>query len=93
MRLSKEYITAIKTTVETLDPDAIIYLFGSRADETKRGGDIDLLVFSKKIGPEAKWGIIRALHEILGEQKIDILIATDKKKPFVRIALETSVKL
>ena len=46
MRLSNQERQAIKQTVATLDPDAKIYLFGSRADDTKHGGDIDLLILS-----------------------------------------------
>jgi predicted nucleotidyltransferase len=93
MRLSQEYISAIKCATYRLDPIATIYLFGSRTDDAKRGGDIDLLIFSQVITPEDKWVIIRCLHDTLGEQKIDIILAKDKKNSFVQIALETAVPL
>jgi predicted nucleotidyltransferase len=93
MRLSTEYVTVIRNTVRALDPDAQIYLFGSRTDDAKRGGDIDLLVLSKKLGSDSELDIIRTLHDRLGEQKIDIIIAADKKRPFVRVALESARQL
>ena len=43
MRLKEAEVQAIKSTIQALDAKAKIYLFGSRADDTKRGGDIDLL--------------------------------------------------
>lgn len=75
------------------DPDAEIYLFGSRADDTKKGGDIDVLVFSTKISYRDKLEIKARIFENIEEQKIDLLIAGDKRDPFVRSAFENSVKL
>ncbi len=49
VRLSKNEIEIIKNTIKKYDPDAKIIIFGSRADLSKRGGDIDILVVSKKI--------------------------------------------
>ena len=46
MRLTKFEAESIKESVYGFDPDARIILFGSRVDDTKRGGDIDLLVLS-----------------------------------------------
>ncbi|MBI5206523.1 MAG: nucleotidyltransferase domain-containing protein [Candidatus Firestonebacteria bacterium] len=46
MRLKDDQIKHIKNTIETLDKNAKIYLFGSRVDDYKKGGDIDLLIMS-----------------------------------------------
>ena len=44
MRLSQEEIDTIKSSVLMIDENAEIYLFGSRTDDSKRGGDIDVLI-------------------------------------------------
>jgi len=93
LRLNKDEISAIKETVQALDPEARIYLFGSRADDSKRGGDIDLLIMSQTLAREAAGKIRWRLWERIGEQKIDILVARDATDPFVRIALNEGVRL
>ena len=93
MRLTDFEISSIRQTVHTLDTDAVIYLFGSRADDDKRGGDIDLLIISDKLSPAAAGQVRWRLWELIGEQKIDIVIAKDDSEPFVRIALKEGVLL
>ena len=45
MRLTPEQVNIIKRAVaDTFGNKARIWLFGSRADDHKRGGDIDLLI-------------------------------------------------
>lgn len=47
MRLTDTQVKQIKTLVqETIGPDAQVWLFGSRADDSAKGGDVDLLVKS-----------------------------------------------
>jgi predicted nucleotidyltransferase len=93
MRLSTHEINSIKETLKNLDQDARIYLFGSRVDNKKRGGDIDLLIFSQKLKEEDRFRIKMNLWEQIGEQKIDIIIARDESDPFTRIALRRAVLL
>jgi predicted nucleotidyltransferase len=93
MRLSKTEIEAISQTIRCLDDQARICLFGSRADDRKRGGDIDLLILSEKLSESDRGTIRLILHEKLGEQKIDIVIARDLSDPFVRVALSEGVLL
>ncbi len=53
-----------------------MYLFGSRTDDSKRGGDIDLLVRTdakEKKGVLARIRFIARLKQLLGEQKIDVV--------------------
>jgi predicted nucleotidyltransferase len=76
-----------------MDPKASVYLFGSRADDSQKGGDIDLLIISKKIKPADKIDLKAAIFEKLEEQKIDIVITGDIEKPFVKIALKQGVML
>jgi predicted nucleotidyltransferase len=93
MRLSRYEAEVIKHSVFKHDPEAYVYLFGSRVDDKKKGGDIDLLILSNKIVFSDKIDIKAAIFEKLEEQKIDIVIAKDKKKPFVRLALKQGVLL
>lgn len=93
MRLKDFEHNAIVTTVKHLDNDATVYLFGSRVDDSKKGGDIDLLVLSSRLTSNDKRTIKMRLYELLEEQKIDLLIAADDSNPFVKRALGTGVKL
>jgi uncharacterized protein len=93
MRLSETEISVILETVKGLDDHARIYLFGSRTDNTRKGGDIDLLILSDKLS-EADRGTIRLrLYERLGEQRIDIVIAPDLSDPFVRVAFREGIEI
>jgi predicted nucleotidyltransferase len=93
LRLSEFEIDAIKKSIYHLDPGAEIFLFGSRVDDSKKGGDIDLLILSSNLTPSDKIKIKAFLFKVLEEQKIDITIAADTKKPFVRLALKNGVAL
>lgn len=93
MRLSEFEADIIKQSVYTLDPDADVYLFGSRVDDHKRGGDIDLLIISEKLRPIDKINIKAMIFKELEEQKIDITISRDIERPFVKLALAQGVPL
>lgn len=86
-------IQAVKQSIKAYDCEADVYLFGSRVDDNKKGGDIDLLIFSTKIARKEKRRIKTKLYDMLGEQKIDIVVAKDLSSPFVRIAFKEGIKL
>ncbi|HVO75739.1 MAG TPA: nucleotidyltransferase domain-containing protein [Ignavibacteriaceae bacterium] len=92
MRLKKEEIKIIKTIINEFDPKGEIRLFGSRIDDKKTGGDIDLLLISDIIKFPDKLSILVKLKEKLGDQKIDILIY-NPKETFHRIAYKESIIL
>ena len=74
MRLKKEEIEIIKTTVQKHLPKSDVYLFGSRVDDSKRGGDIDILIMGTEDENRSALREIRIeLKERLGDQKIDLL--------------------
>ena len=93
MRLSVKERTALVHAIKDFDPQARIYLFGSRTDDTNKGGDIDILIFSQKLTFEDKLNIKANLFEMIDEQKIDLLIARDSSDPFVQMVFEKSLEL
>ena len=93
MRLANEEQSAIRDTIHQADADAMIYLFGSRSDDAAKGGDIDLLVLSKRINLMTKLDILAQLHQKLGERKIDIAIYPDATRPFPRMVMQEGVRL
>ena len=44
MRLSKKIINILQDNIKKSFGDVNIYLFGSRTDDNKRGGDIDIAI-------------------------------------------------
>ena len=93
MRLSPEERQAIREVTAASDPDAEVYLFGSRARDDLRGGDIDLLVMSQHIDVDERRRMKLRLMDRLGERKIDLLVARDTTRPLVRIALAEGVRI
>ena len=78
VRLSDRQIGVIRAVIkDTFGADAKVWLFGSRADATRRGGDIDLLVESQERDPErlvaAKIKAAARLYLLLDEQDVDIV--------------------
>lgn len=93
MRLTQQQQLAIVSAVQQVDAGAQIYLHGSRADDNRLGGDIDVLLLSDKINLMGKLDILTRLRPILGERKIDLAVFADPGKPFAQLALQTGVRL
>lgn len=95
MRIAPEQIDYLKKEIFALVPDAVVYLFGSRVDDRKKGGDIDLMILSaKKIGWKEKARIKWGYFEKFGEQKMDIVSSTfGEKNPFKDLVLHQGIKL
>lgn len=93
MRLSEQERQAIVGAVANLDPEAQVYLFGSRVDDNARGGDIDVLVLSGRISFSGKLDILVDLHRKLGDRKIDLVVFPDLSRPFARIAVAEGIRL
>lgn len=101
MRLSQAKINAIRDSAEkNFGLNTRVWLFGSRVDEQRMGGDIDLYVEPDIQNPaelvEAKLHFLLDLHKKLGEQKIDVVIrrkAFNEELPIYRVARETGVRL
>ena len=93
MRLTEQEQKAIRQVIQSYDPKAQVLLFGSRTNPAKKGGDIDLLVISAKLGFTDKLNILADLHDQLGEQKIDLLLDKDGTGDFARTILPTAIEL
>jgi len=95
MRLSKEYINVIKNAFNEVFKDGEIYLFGSRVDNNKKGGDIDLYLILKDKSNlfEKKIKFLAKIKKILGEQKIDVVFNKDSNRLIEKEAKKWGVKL
>lgn len=74
MRLSDIEIDTFKTKLHSLSSDAKLYLFGSRTDDTQKGGDIDLLIVSKELTKRDMRLLRVDFFDKFGEQKLDIVL-------------------
>lgn len=102
MRLSEQDVRAI---VGTFSPilkryDGELYLFGSRVDDRKKGGDIDLLVVvaapSIPLVAAEKLRIVDLIQRKIGEQRIDVTITSQEKiqcDEFLQSIVPSMVKL
>ncbi len=94
MRLSSSEIEIIKKSLKDLDKDAEIYLFGSRVNDKLKGGDIDLLVISKKLNRRSIRPLKHKFFENFGEQKIDIIIDNgEMADPFIKKIYQNAITL
>ena len=95
MRISDDEKNVIVNAVKNIDPDARVWLFGSRADDSKKGGDIDIAVLSEKIDKDAmqKIQVRRFICDRIGEQRIDIVATSDGKEAIFELAVAEGVEL
>ena len=83
MRLKEKEIIAIVSSFSEVVSELYgeLYLFGSRADDFKKGGDIDLLFITQKDNLlkylDLKSKINSTIQSKIGEQRIDITIVSD----------------
>jgi predicted nucleotidyltransferase len=101
MRLSESQIKIIKQVArEVWGEQVVVYLFGSRTDDSLRGGDIDLYIdLKEELEPNRimlqKAEFLAKLDILLGEQKIDLLVRTSYNKhlPIIKTAQLKGVAL
>lgn len=95
MRLSASEIAAIREETGRLDPQAEIYLYGSRVDDAARGGDVDLLVVSETLGFRELLRLRQQILDRIGWQQLDLVIRRRDQlnEPMAAIARETGIKL
>src|SRR5258706_13936121 len=95
MRLGADAVAIITREARQLDPSSEIYLFGSRTDDAARGGDIDLLVVSDKIGFRDLLRLRAGILDAIGWQQLDLLVRRRDQldEPLTAAAIETGTKL
>jgi predicted nucleotidyltransferase len=93
MRITDSEKDVLITSVRRVDHDAKIWLFGSRLDDSKKDGDIDIAVLSSRIRIPERMHIRRDIMDRIGERKIDIVVSADGTEPFFRMAVETGTRI
>ena len=88
MRLKEDEIKIIKGVIKEIFGDETkIYLFGSRLDDTKRGGDIDLFLITQNPSYEKKIKAISKLQHKL-YKPIDIVLHRDLNREIEKEAIK-----
>ena len=95
MRLTKQEIKAIKKNFEMFFHDGHIYLFGSRVDDNRRGGDIDLYISPTKKDNLVykKIEFLAHLKQEIGDQKIDVVFDYGENRLIDKIAKSKGIEL
>lgn len=95
MRIKQDQKLFFRKTINAVLPDADIFLFGSRANDQLKGGDIDILVISKdKLSFQQIRNLKISFYKQFGQQQIDIVtLKRDEPSTFRELALLDAVKL
>jgi predicted nucleotidyltransferase len=93
MRITTEMQQYFKSACQNSEDK--IFLFGSRTDDNKRGGDIDVFILSNQ---HYDSGIIRSIKikfmEQFGWQKLDLINWTfDEQNTFKDLVMDEAVEL
>ena len=93
MRITEKDKKAIINAVESSDPNAKVWLFGSRVDDSKKGGDIDIGILSSNIDVTEEIEIRQKIFNIISEQKIDLVVSKDGQEAFFKFAVTKGIFL
>lgn len=95
MRLKSEEISAIKKVFTQIFGIGRIFLFGSRVNDNLKGGDIDIYIIPEQKNDlyVKKLTFLVSLKKIIGDQKIDVVIAKDHNRAIEKEALENGVEI
>ena len=99
MRLSPDQVQAIRDAASSTFGDGVaVWLFGSRVDDAKKGGDIDLLVCPAPVASDQPFAkkirMLTLLECMLGERKIDLVIEQPgDQRPIVSVAHATGIQI
>jgi len=103
VRLNAKQLGAIRSVFSDAiaNRKAELYLHGSRTDDSKKGGDIDLLLLTADTEllaelREKKFLLLVRIEALIGEQKIDLLLASPgeaKMDPFLKNVLPSALMI
>ena len=97
MRLSKKLTSQIITSIESIFGHVDVYLFGSRVDNSKKGGDIDLAIDSQLSAKNFKIAksklLVTLMMNGLSELALDITQLKMAEGVFLDEIQKTKVKL
>jgi predicted nucleotidyltransferase len=95
MRITEHEKNIIIDAVINVDQNAKVWLFGSRTDDSKKGGDIDIAILSENSNKDVMQEIQvrRFICDRIGEQKIDIVISNTGKEAIFRLAAAEGIRL
>ncbi|MFA7370215.1 MAG: hypothetical protein WC334_11270 [Kiritimatiellales bacterium] len=73
-------------------------MYGSRTDPSRKGGDIDVLVFARVDSPYRLSQEISVRFRMECDEKIDVLVVnpdhiSDEQKPFLKLIQQEAVPL
>jgi polyphosphate kinase len=100
MRLSKFEIEAIKNVAVSVFGESVsVRLFGSRINDCRKGGDIDLFIScsdKNRLNLSSKIEFLVQIKSIIGDQKIDVILDNTSirhKADFFRSIQQTAVEI
>jgi predicted nucleotidyltransferase len=94
MRITNTEVKAIKSIFLEVYQHGQIILFGSRVDDKKKGGDIDLFIKSEgEQTLDQKITFLAKLKERIGDQKIDVIVSKDVNRLIEQEAMKTGIIL
>jgi len=93
MRITEYEKNTIVDAIKNIDPNAKVWLFGSRTDDRKKGGDIDIGILSSNVGVMEEIEIRQEVCDKIGEQKIDIVVSKNGQQAFFKFIVTQGIVL
>ncbi len=98
IRLQDCEISAIREAFVHLFPGDKLWIFGSRVDPSKKGGDIDLYIETNCQDPakivDKRLNFLYEIQNKIGEQKIDVVVKfREFPLPIYQIARKEGIQL
>ena len=98
VRFTPTEVNIFKSAFQQTFSKGRIYLFGSRTDDTKIGGDIDLYVQAHNLSDpmqqlRKKLNFQTLVKTSLGDQKIDVILENNPNSSIEKVATQQGILL